>query len=134
MQSHTPLGLFILFFAASPKGNPKGSIFDEALPNRFGLYKQYTGGGINNYGISYSARYNGDPRGVVRMRKNVGRKELKEGRDYASEETGVWHKIKLVKRGLKIKFYIDDNLVFKYKAKNKKDMHKSGYIGKIRVY
>lgn len=130
MKSVDPLGLFILFFSAHPKNDPKGSIFDDSLPSRNGIYTQYTSGKINNYGISYSARFTGSPRGAPsRMRKNTGAKIIKKGTDYASEQTGVWYSIKVIKRGKKIEFYIDGELVFKYKATSKKDMHKSGYIG-----
>ena len=130
MQSVTPLGLFILFFAASPKKDPSMSIFDESLPTRNGIYTQYTIGKINNYGISYSARFTGSPRNApAKLRKNTGAKQISKGKDIAAEKTGVWYSIKMVKRGKKIRFYIDNQLVINYKAKRKSDMHGAGYIG-----
>lgn len=128
MKSVDPLGLFILFFSASPKKNTKGSIFDE-VPQRNGLYSQYTGGKINNFGLSYSARYTGNPRGECRLRKNTGFKSVAKGPDYAAEETGIWYSIKVIKNRKVIKFFIDNTLVLEYKASNKKGMLKGGYIG-----
>lgn len=126
-KSIDPIGLFIIFFAAHPDKKPSMSIFDESLPERNGQYGQYINKAISNYGISYCAMYNGDARGVSWLRKNAPTKRVKKGADYASEETGIWYSIKVIKKGKNIKFYIDDKLVLKYK--DDKNVHGGGYIG-----
>ena len=97
------LGLNIVFFNA--RGIHGESIFDGSLAPRNGLFKQYHGGDLNNYHISYWA---GD-RGTANVRKNRGFHLVAVGNDLlATAPADAFQTVRLLKRGGTIRLMVDD--------------------------
>jgi uncharacterized protein DUF1961 len=69
-------GLAIVFFAARPVGDPKGSIFKLDRAKRGGIFKNYIVGDVNSYHVSYLAASGhhtmGGDRRSANCRKNSG--------------------------------------------------------------
>jgi hypothetical protein len=61
-------GLAIVFFAARPRGDPGGSIFQPGLAKRNGVFGPYIKGDIDSYHVSYLAA----DRRMANIRKNSG--------------------------------------------------------------
>lgn len=120
-------GLNIVFFNA--RGTSGQSIFDPSLQTRDGLFKQYYGGDLNNYHISYWA---GD-RGSSNIRKNRGFHLVGSGQDLvATGAKDAFQTVRLYKRGGVIRLMVDDVIVAAYDDDGKTygPIHThSGWIG-----
>jgi hypothetical protein len=99
-------GLTIIFFAARPKDNPAGSIFDVGMPKRDGLFKNYHTGALNNYHCSYWA----GPRRTANLRKNHGFFLTTCGVDRIMGQGPGPHKVRLLKAGGAIRLEIRGQL------------------------
>ena len=110
-------GLAMLFFAAKPKNGP-GSIFDGAIAKRTGEYEQYHSGDINTYHLSYFRRKEPSERGfhTCNLRKSYGGFLVSQGADPIPDasENADWYNMRVVKRGSKVSFYINDLQIFDY--------------------
>lgn len=107
---HTRAGLCIVFFSAT--GLNGEDIFDPALPERDGTFKQYTNGALNSYHISYYANTPNEPqRETAHLRKNKGF-HMVQGKEpgIPVHSTGV-HKIQLVKFEGLIQLLVDGRKV-----------------------
>ncbi|MDC7294692.1 YesU family protein [Butyrivibrio sp. DSM 10294] len=110
-------GLAMLFFAAKPKNGP-GSIFDGALLRRTGEYEQYHSGDLNTYHLSYFRRKEPSERGfhTCNLRKSYGGFLVSQGADPIPDasENADWYNMRVVKRGSKVSFYINDLQIFDF--------------------
>lgn len=106
-------GLVIIFFAAL--GVDGQDIFAPELPQRDGTFTQYTEGEIKSYHISYYANAAHNPgRGHANLRKNNTFSLLQKGEVGIPTESMQEHEITLVKKGERIRLYIDDRKVIDY--------------------
>lgn len=111
---HTEAGLCIVFFSA--KGLSGEDIFDASLPERNGVFKQYTNGAINNYHISYYANGKDQPgRETAHLRKNRGFHLVQEKEPGIPIRSQAIHKIQLVKYEGSIQLFIDGRKVIDWK-------------------
>lgn len=120
-------GLNIVFFNARGRGGQ--SIFDPSLQPRDGLFKQYYGGDLNNYHISYWAGY----RGSSNIRKNLGFHLVGSGEDLiATGPADTFQTVRLYKQGGTIRLMVDDVIAASYDDDGKTfgPIHThSGWIG-----
>lgn len=103
-------GLCIVFFAA--KGSAGKDIFDESLPERTGIFKQYTRGAIDCYHISY---YANTPSGIGRItsniRKNSGFYLVSNGPPGIEPGSDAVHAMRLVKDGAYVQLQVDGQVI-----------------------
>ena len=109
-------GLCILFFAA--KGQNGESIFDPALAERVGEYKQYHHGDINALHVSYFRRRWPEERAfhTCNLRKSYGFHLVAQGADPipSVEDADSPYHIHLIKCGGSVTFAINDLEVFRF--------------------
>lgn len=122
----SPIGLAIVHFSAT--GRDGSDVFDPKLAPRLGVFRSYTNGDINCYHISYWANGPTDGRrGTSNLRKNAGFFNIASGPDRATAQLDAptappssapttrrsprAAKIGVLKRGPKIRFYVDDRFV-----------------------
>lgn len=111
-------GLCMMFFAGKGKGEE--DLFDSKLSPRTGEYKQYHSGDINAFHVSYFRRKNPDERifHTCNLRKSYGFHLVAQGADpIPSVEDAVrkgFYRIKLIKIGNEISFYIEDLHIFTF--------------------
>ena len=106
----TDAGLCIVFFAA--KGENGEDIFDPTLPKRNGTFKQYTGGKVLSYHISYYANSAHNPdRGHSNLRKNNKFILVQKGEEGIPTKSKKIHKIQLMKDGPHILMFIDGRMI-----------------------
>lgn len=107
-------GLCILFFAA--KGQQGQEIFDPSLAIRRGPYNQYHDGDINALHISYFRRRYPDERcfHLCNLRKSKGFHLVAQAPDPLPSVEDVMepYKMKVVKSGPHVLFYMNDLLLF----------------------
>lgn len=103
--------LYIVFFCA--RGRDGKDLFDPSLAKRDGTFTQYTMGDINAYHISYF-RNLGRESGICNLRKEHGFYLVSIGRDPMAPVAGGKHRIRLLKRGPQIRFFIDGKLCVKF--------------------
>jgi len=103
-------GLCIMFFSA--KGVNGEDIFDPSLPERYGVFKQYTKSVLNNYHISYYANGKDKPgREISHLRKNKGFEKVLIGEPGIPVKSTAIHKMKLIKDDARIIMYVDDRKI-----------------------
>lgn len=103
-------GLLIIFFAAT--GEKGRDIVDPSLPPRDGTFRHYTRGKLNNYHISYYAHNPKNPdRQFAHLRKNSGFNLVQTGPEGIAKRSTAIHKLRLIKKGGRVRFYIDDRKV-----------------------
>ena len=106
----TDAGLCIVFFAA--KGELGQDIFDPVLSKRNGRIKQYTGGDINSYHISYYANTVKNPdRGYTNLRKNNKFILVQKGKEGVPTYSKNIHKIRLIKNDSQILMFVDNRKI-----------------------
>jgi hypothetical protein len=126
----TDAGLCIVFFAA--KGEKGEDIFDPNLPERTGIFRQYTLGKIVSYHISYYANTPGNPdRPHANLRKNNKFILVQEGKRGIPAKSRKVHKVRLIKDGPHIVMFIDDRKIIDWTDDGKKygPVHTDGKIG-----
>jgi len=107
-------GLNIVFFAAT--GLQGQDIFDEALPERDGTFKQYTEGSIRSYHISYYANAEHNPnRKTTNLRKNNSFMLLQQGLVGIPAHSTDVHLVTLIKQESRIRLYVDERKVIDYR-------------------
>ncbi len=130
-------GLAIVFFAARPRDDPKGSIFRKGLARRGGLFKSYIVGDVNSYHVSYLAASGGSamggPRRTANCRKNSGFWMVACGDDQIQGK-GLGrgpHRVKFLKVGSKIRVEANGRLcvAFDDDGKTWGPVLTDGYIG-----
>lgn len=120
-------GLAIVFFAA--RGVEEEDIFDPSHKKRNGTFSHYTKGDILSYHISYYANSPSKPaRSTTHLRKNNGFKLVSSGPIAIPATSTTIHRIKLIKKGPHIKFYVDDKLILNW-TDDSLDYLKEGKIG-----
>lgn len=103
-------GLLIVFFSAA--GTNGEDIFDPSLPARDGTFKYYTKDRLNNYHVSYYANNPKNPeRELAHLRKNEGFALVTTGEEGIPKSSTAIHKVKLVKDGGHISFFVDGRRV-----------------------
>ena len=109
-------GLCILFFAA--QGRNGEDIFSGELSVRVGEYVQYHHGDINAFHVSYYRRKEKDERAfhTCNLRKSYGFHLVAQGGDPIpdADEVTQPYKIRVLKKGLEVVFYINDLEIFHY--------------------
>lgn len=106
-------GLCIVFFAAL--GVQGEDIFDPTLPPRDGEFMQYVKGAIKSHHISYYANVPHEPaRGRANLRKNNQFVLLQSGLEGIPSLSREVHRLRLVKDGGWIRFYVDGRKVIDY--------------------
>ncbi|MBD3265311.1 DUF1961 family protein [bacterium] len=126
----TDAGLCIVFFAAA--GLNDQNIFSEDLPERNGVFKQYTKGQIRCYHTSYYANAAHNPdRQQTNLRKNPGFHLVQEGEEGIPTKSEDIHTITLAKEGSHIRLWVDDHKVIDWTDEGKTGgkPHGDGYIG-----
>lgn len=117
----SPIGLGIIFFSATSKDGQ--DVLSNCLPSRDGIFERYTNGQIRCYHISYwSNNATEGKRSTCNLRKNPGFNLLANGSDPSVKKLDYLqepfdfktHKIRLEKSGGRIRFTIDNQLVFDY--------------------
>lgn len=117
----SPVGLGIIFFSAAGSGGQ--DVLSGELQPRYGVFTDYVKSDIDCYHISYWANNAAvGKRGTCNLRKNSGFYRLADGEDPTAEDLDYSHptfnfdtyRIRLMKKGNEIKFYIDDELVIDY--------------------
>ena len=117
----SPIGLGIIFFSA--RGCNGEDVLSDKLASRDGVFERYTKGDINCYHISYWANNpTSGIRGSCNLRKNSGFYFLAASIDPTARELDYFsknfefkkHKIRLIKTGSKIEFYIDGQLIIDF--------------------
>ncbi len=99
-------GLCILFFAA--KGVNGEDVLDPSLPERTGVFRQYTKSQLNSYHISYYANTPEKPdRGESHLRKNNEFALVQTGADGIPAASTKVHQLQLIKAGATIIMYVD---------------------------
>jgi len=113
MKILSETGLCIVFFAAA---GPKGEdIFSPTLPQRTGVFKQYTQGGINCYHISYFANTPSAPGRITsNIRKNGGFYLIANGPPGIEPGSDAVHRLRLVKDSGHLQLQVDDRVVIDY--------------------
>lgn len=111
MQNLDPTnGLCIIFFAT--QGLNGEDIFDPSLPPRDGTFRQYNKDQLRSYHISYYTNTPMRPdRGKAHLRKNNKANLVQEGEDGIPAKSTEIHKVKLIKDGPHIRFFVDDRKV-----------------------
>jgi hypothetical protein len=103
-------GLCIIFFSAN--GVDGKSIFDPSLPERNGVFRQYTKGALNCYHISYYANGKDKPgREISHLRKNKGFHLVHQGAPGIPVQSTAIHRVRLIKENARIRMYIDDRKI-----------------------
>lgn len=123
-------GLLIVFFAA--KGLNGEDIFDDSLPERSGIFEEYTRGRMNNYHISYHSNNPSHPlRTNAHLRKNNGFNLVQNGRDGIPKDSEKTYTITLIKDNNHIVMFIDENEIINWNDTGIIDSsaHKDGKIG-----
>ena len=106
-------GLCIVFFAA--RGADGEDLFDPGLPERTGVFKQYTRGAIDCYHISYYANTpNNQGRITSNMRKNSGFYLVANGPPGIPPESSAAHTVRLVKAGAHMQLQVDGDVVIDF--------------------
>lgn len=126
----TDAGLCIVFFAA--KGENGKDIFDPSLPQRNGVFKQYTRGRIISYHISYYANGTDKPdRGHANLRKNNEFKLVQKGKEGIPTKSTNVHRIRLIKDDGHVVMFVDNRKIIDWKDDGKKHgpAHTNGKIG-----
>ena len=108
-----PLGLCIVFFCAG--GRQGEDLFDPKLPERTGVFSQYTAGAINAYHISYYRVGLDQPTRLLNTRKNHGFYMVKTGVDPIPPRPGGRYRITVAKLGHVIRFAVDGKVVVRLK-------------------
>lgn len=107
-------GLAMFWFCAS--GQDGKDLFDPSLAPRAGNYRQYHSGDINAYHLSYFRRKNPDERAfhTCNLRKSHGFHLVCQGADPipSVEDVQDAFAIEVVKLGNRIRFAIDDLVLF----------------------
>jgi len=104
----TELGLCIVFFAT--KGPNGEDIFDPKLPQRNGIFPQYTMG-LSCYHISYYANTPNEPnRATANMRKNPGSHIVAQGPPAIPPQSLAVHHVRLEKDGAHITLAVDGRI------------------------
>lgn len=120
-------GLNIVFFSA--RGLNGESIFDPKLTSRDGIYKQYHGGDLNCYHISYWAA----GRGTANLRKSNGFHLVAEGQDLICDAPkDAFQTVRVYKRGGAIRLTVDETIALAWNddGKIKGPVHdQSGWFG-----
>lgn len=110
-------GLAMIFFAAKPRTGP-GSIFEVSPEKRTGEYSQYHSGDLNAFHISYFRRKEPDERNfhICNLRKSFGCNLVTMGADPIPDasETADWYMMRIVKRGARVSFHINDLQIFEF--------------------
>lgn len=124
-------GLCILFFGA--KGVNGEDIFDPSLPARDGDFTWYIKDTLRSYHISYYANTPQKPdRNTAHLRKNNRFRLVYSGEEGIPTESTEIHRLKLIKYGPLIRFYVDDRQVIDWIDSPENDprpFYKSGKIG-----
>ncbi len=125
-------GLAIIFFAAL--GQNGQSIFNNDLIKRTGIYKEYHHGDINAYHISYFRRRYPDEKAfhTCNLRKSYGFHLVAQGADPlpSSQLQEKFYRIKVIKYGDLIQFYIENLLLFEWHDDEEfGSFLQEGYIG-----
>jgi len=126
----TDAGLCIVFFAA--KGEMGQDIFDPVLSKRNGKIKQYTGGEIINYHISYYTNTVKKPdRGYANLRKNNKFILVQKGDEGIPTYSKDIHKIRLIKDDSHIVMFVDDRKIIDWTddGKTHGPVYTTGKIG-----
>lgn len=125
----SPVGLGLIFFSAT--GVHGEDVLSDKLTPRYGAFKQYVKGEISCYHISYwSNNAHFGKRGTCNLRKNPGAYCLANGYDpsvkdlfYNDNEFAFkTHKMRLIKQGHRIRYYIDGHLVIDFTDKEINDV------------
>ncbi len=107
-------GLCIVFFAAA--GTEGQDLFDPQLPERNGVFTQYTNGAIRNYHISYYANPRNEPgREKAHLRKNPGFYKVQDGQDGIPLQSENFHKLRLIYRRGEIQMFVDSRMIIDWK-------------------
>lgn len=110
----TDAGLCIIFFSA--KGLDNKDIFDPSLPERTGVFRDYTRGSMNAYHISYYANGKDKPgREISHLRKNKGFYKVMTGEPGIPVKSQDTHKVTLIKKDDQIIMLIDDRKIIDWK-------------------
>ena len=111
-------GLCIVFFAAAGPGGE--DIFSPTLPQRTGIFTQYTQGGIDCYHISYFANTPSAPGRITsNIRKNSGFYLVANGPPGIEPGSEGVHRLRLVKDSEHIQLQVDDRVVIDYRDDGK---------------
>ncbi len=109
-------GLAMMFFSAKARNG--GSIFDEGLTPRTGIYNQYHSGEINAFHVSYFRRKEPDERAfhTCNLRKSYGFHLVAQGADPIpdADENAQWYKISVIKKAEHVSFLINDLRIFDF--------------------
>ena len=124
-------GLCILFFAA--QGINGEDLFDPSLPHRDGDFRWYIKDTLRNYHISYYANTPVKPdRSTAHLRKNNQFQLVYSGHEGIPTASTDIHRLKLIKDGPVIRFFVDDKLVIDWVDSPENDprpYYESGKIG-----
>lgn len=126
-------GLAMLFFAA--KARTGESIFSEGLSQRTGEYVQYHHGDIDAFHVSYFRRKEQDERAfhTCNLRKSYGFHLVSQGADPLPDasEDADWYRIAVEKTPDRVRFYINELLLFTYEDDGVSYGHRlgGGHIG-----
>jgi len=113
MKILSKTGLCIVFFAAAGPGGE--DIFSPILPQRTGIFTQYTQGGINCYHISYFANTPSAPGRITsNIRKNSGFYLVANGPPGIEPGSEGVHRLRLVKDSGHLQLQVDDRGVIDY--------------------
>jgi len=113
MKILSKTGLCIVFFASAGPGGE--DIFSPILPQRTGIFTQYTQGGINCYHISYFANTPSAPGRITsNIRKNNGFYLIANGPPGIEPGSEGVHSLRLVKDSGHIQLQVDDRVVIDY--------------------
>jgi len=125
-------GLNIVFFNA--RGISGENIFEPSLQPRDGTFKQYWGGDLKCYHVSYwAANPEGKPRGA-NVRKNPGKHLVAQGNDDPIENapTDAFKTVRLYKHGGEIRLAVDGVIIVAYDDDGKTHgpvLSNTGWIG-----
>ena len=113
VQPVSEYGLCIVFFAA--RGENGEDIFDESLPERNGVFTQYTNGAVLSYHLSYYANTPFNPgRITCNMRKNNNFYLVTNGPPGIPPGSQAVHRIRLIKDGARIQLQVDGRVIIDY--------------------
>ena len=113
MKILSKTGLCIVFFAAAGPGDE--DIFSPIMPQRTGIFPQYTQGGINCYHISYFANTPSAPGRITsNIRKNSGFYLVANGPPGIEPGSDEVHSLRLVKDSGHLQLQVDDRVVIDY--------------------
>ncbi|MGC9347927.1 MAG: DUF1961 family protein [Anaerolineae bacterium] len=123
-------GLCIVFFSA--KGENGEDIFDPALAERNGVFRQYTMGDIVSYHVSYYANTPFNPgRTASHLRKNNHFYLVDNGLPGIPPGSSDPHQVRVVKDGSHIQFLVDDRVIIDFVDDGRRygPVHGGGKIG-----